>query len=112
VTEKPIFHICRRQDWIEAQETGEYQADSFRTEGFIHCSNLRQIAGVANNFYSNVPDLILLKIDVEKLIPEVKYEAADGQIFPHIYGPLNLDAVGEVFDFEKKETGLFEDPIV
>ena len=112
MTEKIIFHICRRLDWIEAQKKGEYQADSLSTVGFIHSSELRQVAAVANYLYSDVPDLLLLKIDVDKLISEVKYEAADGQIFPHIYGPVNLDAVGEVFEFEKKETGVFEEPIV
>ena len=110
--EKSIFHICRRQDWKEAQKKGEYRAESFSAVGFIHCSELRQVAGVANNFYSDVPDLLLLKIVVDKLISKVKYEAADGQFFPHIYGTVNLDAVVEVFEFEKKETGVFEEPKV
>ena len=112
MTEKNIFHICRRQDWLEAQKKGEYRAESLSTAGFIHCSELRQIAGVANFLFIDVPDLVLLKIDVDKLISEVKYEAVDGQKFPHIYGPVNLDAVGEVFEFDKNETGAFEEPLL
>ena len=96
MTEKHIFHICKRQDWIEAQKNDKYSAESLSAVGFIHCSEKHQVAGVLEMFFKDVPDLILLHIDTSKLINEVKYEAADGQVFPHIYGELNLDAVVNV----------------
>jgi uncharacterized protein (DUF952 family) len=110
--EKVIFHICRSQDWEEAQKLGEYRAGSLSTEGFIHCSEMHQVAGVAKTFYKDVPDLVLLYIEVEKLIPELIYEEADGQEFPHIYGPINLNAVLDAPKMEKNSVGVFEGPII
>jgi uncharacterized protein (DUF952 family) len=110
MAEKVIFHICTSWDWEETQKADEYRAGSLSTEGFIHCSEKHQVAGVANLFYKDVPDLVLLYIEVEKLIPELIYEEADGQEFPHIYGPINLDAVLKTSKFEKNSLGVFEDP--
>ncbi len=96
--EKMIFHICKRQDWEEAQKAGEYRAESLGTEGFTHCSEQQQVKGVVKMRYADVPDLILLNIEVAKLKSAIIYEEADRQIFPHIYGPINLEAVSEITD--------------
>ena len=93
-----IFHICKKANWEEAQKAGEYRAESLQTEGFIHCSEKGQVAGVLEMFYKDLPDLILLHINTSKLTSELKYEPADGQNFPHVYGAINLDAVVEVGD--------------
>jgi uncharacterized protein (DUF952 family) len=64
-------------------------------EGFIHASTADQVASVANMFYKGVPGLVVLVIDVGRVEPEVRYEDVPefGQPFPHVYGPLNTDAV-------------------
>ncbi len=105
-----ILHICRAGDWREAQELGEYRADSLATEGFIHCSTLEQVAKTANRFYAGQMDLVLLVIDADRVPAELKYEAADGDLFPHLYGPLNLDAVAEARSFAPAAGGKFEPP--
>lgn len=89
-----IYHIVAKADWeLQANET-EYEAASLQTEGFIHLSTKEQVAGVLERYYQNVPDLLLLEIDPNKLTHNLRYEAAtNNEHFPHLYGKLNKDAV-------------------
>ncbi|WP_066378709.1 MULTISPECIES: DUF952 domain-containing protein [unclassified Anabaena] len=105
-----ILHITNREKWEEAKKIGNYHADSLDTEGFIHCSQVTQIIRVANRFFQHQKELVLLLINSDLVQPEIRYEIADGELFPHIYGELNLDAVYQVIDFEPGEDGLFELP--
>jgi uncharacterized protein (DUF952 family) len=108
-----IFHIARQVDWEGALNLGTYRMSTLgRTveqEGFIHCSERHQVAGVANAFYRGVDGLVLLVIDPDLIGPEVRYEAGggSGERFPHIYGPLNVDAVIAVHRFEPGGDGGF-----
>jgi uncharacterized protein (DUF952 family) len=61
----------------------------------------------ANRFFRGQPDLVLLMIDPAKLHADLRYEAADGDLFPHIYGPLNGDAVPDVLPFPPQADGTF-----
>jgi uncharacterized protein (DUF952 family) len=108
-----IFHITSRTCWTGAQKSGAYSADSLISEGFIHCSKLDQILCVANTFYANRGGLVVLEIVPSKLKPEVKWEAGTDkadELFPHIYGPLNLEAVVRVLDFKLNPDGMFSLP--
>jgi len=102
-----ILHVCTRQDWQAAQTRGEYLAESLDTEGFIHCSRPDQVLAVVNQFYSNVPDLILLWIDPNQLLAELRWESALDDEYPHIYGPLNLDAVQAVTRLSPDTDGVY-----
>jgi uncharacterized protein (DUF952 family) len=103
-----ILHISTAAAWAEAQRAGAYRADSLATEGFIHCSTPAQVAVTANRLYRGRRDLILLRIDPRKVAPEIRYDpAANGELFPHIYGPLNLDAVVEIIPFPPGADGTF-----
>lgn len=102
-----ILHITTRPDWQAALDAGLYRADSLDSEGFIHCSTAQQIAATANRFYNGQTGLLLLQIDPDKLVPDLRWEPADGQDFPHIYGPLNLDAVVGVEALDPDEDGVF-----
>lgn len=108
-----IFHIARQADWEAALTAGTYRQSTLgRTleqEGFIHCSERQQVAGVANAFYRDVDGLVLLVIDMDRVGAEVRYEAVGGgtERFPHIYGPLNVDAVVAVHRFEPGRDGAF-----
>jgi uncharacterized protein (DUF952 family) len=95
-----IYHIARAADWERAQADGVYTTSSVgRTlaeEGFIHASQASQVTRTANRFYRDVPgDLVVLVIDPDMLRSELRYEDVPGSElpFPHIYGPLNTDAV-------------------
>ncbi|BAY75616.1 hypothetical protein NIES25_20630 [Nostoc linckia NIES-25] len=106
-----ILHITLRQQWEQAKKLGSYRVDSLDLEGFIHCSRSTQIVKVANRFFKNQKDLVLLFIDWEKVHAEIRDEEAEiGELFPHIYGELNIDAVYRAIDFVAGEDGLFELP--
>lgn len=107
-----ILHIAAVSDWEEAQVVGEYRLDTLETEGFIHCSTPQQVLGPANEFYRGRSDLVLLVIDPSQLEARLIYEDSynSGSVFPHIYGPLNLDAVINVLPFPPTADGTFELP--
>ena len=102
-----LIHLCTHRDWQNAQEQGILISKSLSQEGFIHCSQPQQILEVANRFYKGIPGLVLLWIDPEKITSDIRWEAADGTLFPHIYGPINLDAVISVMDFKPDDDGTY-----
>lgn len=104
------LHITTRAAWEAAQAAGEYRPESLEREGFVHCSMPDQVVGTASRFFRGQRGLVLLRIDAWKLRPRTKFEAADGQLFPHVYGPLNFDAVSAVLDFEPAPDGSFSLP--
>jgi uncharacterized protein (DUF952 family) len=108
---KPIFHITPGQQWATAKNLGAYQSASLATEGFIHCSTLAQLAGSANRFFKGQTDLVILAIDSDRVQPEIRYEGAEANnLFPHIYGALNVDAVMEAIDYAAGTDGVFRLP--
>ncbi len=105
-----ILHGTAREAWAAAQAEGEYRADSLATQGFIHCSKAGQILRVANMLFKGQHGLVLLAIDPDKLTSELRWEPGEDlstELFPHVYGPINLDAVVDVPDFEPGPDGLF-----
>jgi uncharacterized protein (DUF952 family) len=109
MTEIPtiIYHICHRKDREAAQEIGVYRADSLESEGFIHCSREDQVARVANFIFKGMDDLVVLHIAVGKLQAELRWETVEGDVFPHIYGHINLDAIVKVAGFTAGSDGTF-----
>ena len=91
-----LFHITSERAWQAAIAQGSYRAPSLNAQGFIHLSDERQWPLTLQRFYAGQQGLVLLVLDSEALTAEVRFEAADGDSFPHLYGPLNLDAVVEV----------------
>lgn len=115
-----IYHITERPAWSEARERGDYRAESLETEGFIHCSTDSQVLPVAETFYKGQSGLLLLVIEPSLLASELKWEppsggtppagVPDGDLFPHVYGPINLDAVVRVVDLEANSDGKYNLP--
>ncbi|MCW2784490.1 MAG: hypothetical protein JWP74_1007 [Marmoricola sp.] len=97
-----IYHLALVSDWETAVAAGSYTTSSLgvtlEQEGFIHASRVDQWEATRRRYYSEVTDpLVLLVIDPGLLVaPLVLEESPTGETFPHIYGPLNLDAVVEV----------------
>jgi len=102
-----ILHICPENDWRMAIEKGMYEAASLDVEGFIHCSKPEQVLDVSNRYYSGTQGLVLLWIDPTKLANELRQEISERDVFPHLYGPLNLDAVFAVPKFMPDSDGVF-----
>ena len=112
-----IFHITSRSEWDAAQKAGQYVTPSLAKEGFIHCSTLAQVLPVADKFYKGQSGLILLGIDPARLSSAVKWEppfegappsgVSSADLFPHIYGALDLAAVVQVLDLVSAPDGSF-----
>lgn len=95
-----IFHLATEKAWSSAVDAGTYTVSTLGLDladvGFIHCSQAEQVAGVHQRFYRDLDDaLLLLAIDTDRLTSPWQLDAVDGEPlpFPHIYGPLNVDAV-------------------
>lgn len=90
-----IYHITTAAQWELAQQKGQYEADSLATEGFIHCSTADQVAGVLERYYQGQTGLVKLKIEKALVERPLIFELATSinEVFPHIHGPINLNAV-------------------
>lgn len=89
-----IYHIVSAADWASQESRPTYEAGSLQTEGFIHFSQKEQVSGVLSRYYQNVPNLLLLHVDADKLTHELRYElSTNDELFPHLYGPLTKEAV-------------------
>lgn len=105
-----VYHIVDRSTW-EGAPAGPYRADSLATEGFIHCSNRDQVARVANRFYRDRVDLVVLRIDVSKLTAPLRDEdAGTGELFPHVYGPIDRAALVAVEPLTRDGAGNWTFP--
>ncbi len=100
-----IYHLTTPTAWQRAAPEA-YLAPSLETEGFIHCSNQDQVARVANLFYAGQPELLALCIEAERLQSPLKDEDPGvNELFPHVYGPINRDAIREVRPLERGADG-------
>lgn len=116
-----IYHLTSRQVWRDAQARGDYRVESLESEGFIHCSTRTQVLPVAEKYYGGRQDILLLEIDPSLLSPELRWEppsggapppgVPEGELFPHVYGPINLDAIVKVYDLESNPDGSYKLPV-
>lgn len=109
-----VYRIIGEQEWATAQSAGEFVPDRFGEEGFVHLSGKDQVLRPANLLYKGRADLSLLVIDVSQLKAELVYEPGshgETELFPHLYGHLNVDAVIDVIDFPSEPDGSFQLPL-
>ncbi len=97
-----IYHVTSNKEWEQAKINGEYKPAGYDAEGFIHCSIERQVSGVLDRFYKGQTGLVKLKIEKAKVNRPVLFELAVDldELFPHIYGTLNIDSVVEVIEIQ------------
>ena len=90
-----LFHICTAHEWAAAQRAGEIRPASLDTEGFVHCSYAEQVAGTLAKHFAGASDLVVIELDPQRLGAEIRVEDSygSGTAFPHVYGPIPLDAV-------------------
>jgi len=106
-----IYHITTKAEWTLAKAAGIYEPESLLADGYVHCVNSQLFEQVANFYYKNRADLIVLEIDEDKLKVEVRWEETGGpQAFPHIYGPIEVAAVVQTAALSANADGLFEFP--
>lgn len=96
---RELFHVSLPDEWAAAQADGRCttstRGKTLAEEGYIHCSFTEQIDGVLARFYADVDEVVVLRIDPHRVpSPIVVEDLFDvGEAFPHIYGPIPLDAV-------------------
>ncbi len=93
-----IYHVTTAADWKAAQEKGFYEHPSLAAEGFIHCSQEHQVAGVLERYFAGKADLVKLVIDTDKLTSRFVFDWSPSTVdtFPHIYGVINIEAVPDI----------------
>jgi uncharacterized protein (DUF952 family) len=109
-----IYHIASKEDWEKALASEQYRPPDFEKHGFVHCSTRDQLLKVANGSYRGRRGLILLVIEPRRLTSPVCYENLTGRspLFPHVYGPINLDALDAAVAFEPGDDGHFQFPAI
>lgn len=100
-----LFHLLSRADWHQAVSANEYRPPGLEKEGFIHFSAAHQIKKVRETLYRDQPDLLLLVVDETRLKSPLRWEPVgpENERFPHLYGPLNLDAVVRVIELSSTD---------
>jgi len=90
-----IYHLTTRHEWECAIGAGSHISPSLFDEGFIHCCTPEQVEPVRQRYFSDRTDTLLLEIDPKALRSQLVYEWSTSmeQTFPHVYGPINTDAV-------------------
>jgi uncharacterized protein (DUF952 family) len=104
-----IYHITDKASWQKSLEDGLYRPAAFSSDGFIHCSKFSQVIDVANRFYSSQKCLILLAINNSLVKSKIVEENSEGgnELFPHLYGPLEVNSVYAIADLNPNEDGVF-----
>lgn len=127
---QPIYHLVPASYYHAQPQERPYQPETFVQEGFIHCTaGTEMLVQVANNYFNTLPEeLVVLEIKPENLAVPLKFEppippagqSVSGQktdsenreiLFPHIYGPLNREAIINCFAMQRNETGKWQMPI-
>jgi uncharacterized protein (DUF952 family) len=107
-----VFHMLPKATWDALPADSIYRAEALDREGFVHCTaEPGMLEMVANRFYRNEPgDWLILAIDLAQVGAEVRWEAADGHLFPHVYGPIERHAVVGVAAFPRRPDGTYSLP--
>ncbi len=94
--ERMIFHITDVNSWNKQRTDTHFKGN--QSDGFIHASTSSQLQRTREKYFAGRSKLLLLTIDPLKVTPEIRFEdlQQEGQLYPHIYGDLNLDAVIKV----------------
>lgn len=107
-----LVHMCSAEEWRAAQADGELRPDSLASQGFVHLSTPEQVHLPANRLYAGRTDLVLLHVEPARLSSPIRWEPGvpsdpDAMVFPHLYGPLPVEAVIDVTPYEPGGDGLF-----
>ena len=102
------FHLTPADVWHRQATADTYIPEAYPSDGFIHCTDGEaNLLDVANRYYRSDPrDYVILDIDLSTVIAPVRYED-EARIYPHIYGPLNPDAVVGIHRVERDGEGSF-----
>ena len=103
-----IYHIAIQEEWDSQANEPTYAPERYGNDGFIHCSEQHQLEGVADYNFRGTNDLVLLELMPTRLNPETRYEQGGEEKYPHIYGPINKDAINRIVEVRSNADGLFD----
>jgi uncharacterized protein (DUF952 family) len=110
-TDPFIYLTMSPDDFAKAMAEGAWAPGSLTTDGFIHASPADQLTRVANKHYTRFEELRIVFVRADRVLPEIRWEpASDDLLYPHIYGPLNMDAAERSVSVKKGEGGRFTVP--
>jgi uncharacterized protein (DUF952 family) len=107
-----IYKICSASAWREAERQGTYRgsADDVR-DGFIHFSTAAQVDGTARKHFHGQTALFLVEVEADALGEPLRWERSrNGELFPHLYGELDLGTVTSVHQIHTRADGSHDVP--
>jgi uncharacterized protein (DUF952 family) len=112
MTQPLIYHMCRAAEWQEAVASGAYHGSSQdEADGFIHFSTAAQVEGTARKHYVGQTGLFLVEVDADALGKALRWERSrNDELFPHLYGELELGAVRRVLNLHARADGTHDIP--
>jgi uncharacterized protein (DUF952 family) len=106
-----IYVTMSPADFARATAQATWAPDSFQADGFIHASPVEQLTRVANKHFQQFDEVSIVVFRADRVRPEVRWEpASDHNLYPHIYGPLNMDAAERSVTVKKGKDGRFSIP--
>ena|SRR6185369_10894038 len=103
----PLYHLVRKSQWDATAFATHFRPTSLATEGFVHLSTDAQLLGSAEKWFADEAEILVVVVDEARLTSQVRYDPVGERVFPHLYGPLNLDAVVEVRTLTRGPDGRF-----
>ena len=107
-----IYKICPASAWREAERQGVYRGsrDDVR-DGYIHFSTAAQVNETARKHYFGQTGLFLIEVDADALGAALRWERSrNDELFPHLYGELDLGAVTGIYDMRARSDGTHDIP--
>lgn len=105
-----VYLLLSVPDFEAATAAGVWDPPSRAAEGFVHASPIDQLVRVANKHYRAHTELRVVALRADRLTAELRWEPAAGGLYPHVYGPVNMDAAERVGEMHKGDDGLFGPP--
>jgi uncharacterized protein (DUF952 family) len=94
LSQDALIHVTTREAWDVVGQSGLYFPPGFDREGFIHCCSRSQLERVLGDHFATQEEVLLLVLEHSRISANLRYErAANGDEYPHIYGPIEPKAV-------------------
>ena len=106
-----IFKIIDKDEWRKAKLNGTYNGSvKDKKDGYIHFSEEDQVSETLKKYYQNKENLILLKVNAFKLEHLLWEQASNGDMYPHLYSPLDIKYVENEFELSLNDDGTHNLP--
>ena len=106
-----VFKIIDKEDWNIAKKAGIFNgSDKDKKDGYIHFSEEDQVSETLKKYYQSQKNLILLKVNAFKLEHLLWEQASNGDMYPHLYSPLDIKNVEDEFELILNDDGTHKLP--